>query len=100
MNYAPFVSEYLIDTLLKRAVLYKQSLRFERVHQLLAEADALLTVMLTSEHYYHLLGFLILHYNHSVFEIEIHHYVFRGVDIEGGQSLLRNILVLNVLEKV
>ena len=94
------ISVLFLSPLLKGAILQEQSLRLERVHQLLPEADTLLAIVLAAKHYNHLLGFLVLHYDDAVLEIKIDENIFRGLYAERLQCLLRGLFRVNALEQI
>lgn len=66
-----WAQELSLSNDLHRAILYYDGARFERINQLLAEADALGFVVLASMNHDSLTAILVLHDYHAVLEIEV-----------------------------
>ena len=56
--------------------------------------------MLTPEYDDHLLGLPVLHDDHSILEVEVKHYVLRGMYPESLKSLLLEFLPFDLCEHV
>lgn len=52
--------------------------------------------MLASEHYDHLLSFLVLHYHHSILKVKVHKDVLWRGDAVGQEGLLLELFSFNI----
>ena len=95
------ISESILDPCFQWLILHENCFWLECIDQLFAKLNALFAIMFTAKNNDHLLSLLILHYDHSVFKVEVHHDIFRWAQLKSLKGLLLNLFTsLDLLEHV